>query len=331
MADAIVARIESPAEPRSVNASGDDLDAATIVQRGNHPVACSDGRPGAGCPGIDRRAAGRPVRHDAAGRDPGREHRPLACRQAPDRPDARRVRDAVRRGRLARLQPEGRRVLRGREVDPLGAGEARRVRLHPAPLESARGGPEPSRRWWRPRPRSRRSSGRAGSSTSPRSWARLPRRTWTWSRSRSASSWSAAARRSSTRSTTSTGTARTRRTRWPPCARPARPGRGAWSCATRTAARSPTSSCRSWARPARRSPPTGRPGRHLGDPHPQRRRARGRELHRRRAGRDPPRPGHDQRVRRALRERQHGQRPREPRPQDGPRAAARRRRPRSPT
>ena len=62
---------------------------------------------------------------------------------------------------------------------------------------------------------------------------------------------------------------------------------------------------------------------HLGHPHPQRRRARGRELPRRRAGGRPPRPGDDQRLRRALRQRQHGQRPGRPRPQDGARAASR--------
>ena len=40
--------------------------------------------------------------------------------------------------------------------------------------------------------------------------------------------------------------------------------------------------------------------------------------------RGPPRPGHDQRLRRALRQRQHGQHPRQPRAQDRPRARARR-------
>ena len=75
----------------------------------------------------------------------------------------------------------------------------------------------------------------------------------------------------------------------------------------------------------------GRPGlagRHLGHPHPQRRRARGRQLDRRRAGRRPPRPGDDQRLRRALRQREHGLDPRQPRAQDAvPARAARWRRP----
>ena len=64
----------------------------------------------------------------------------------------------------------------------------------------------------------------------------------------------------------------------------------------------------------------------LGHPHPQRRGARGRELDRGGPGRRPPRPGHDQRLRRALRQREHGLDPRQPRAQDGagarPRPAA---------
>ena len=85
-------------------------------------------------------------------------------------------------------------------------------------------------------------------------------------------------------------------------------------------------------RAARASSPTSRPtldadadgaDRHLGDPHPQRRRAGGRQLDGRRDGRDPPRPGHDQRLRRALRQRQHGQHPGQPRAQDGQRRSSR--------
>ncbi len=58
------------------------------------------------------------------------------------------------------------------------------------------------------------------------------------------------------------------------------------------------------------------PDRGLGHPHPQRRRAGGGEFARRGGGRRPPCPGDDQRLRRALRQRQHGQHPRQPRPQD---------------
>ena len=63
----------------------------------------------------------------------------------------------------------------------------------------------------------------------------------------------------------------------------------------------------------------GRPRRargRVGHPHPQRRGARGRELDRGGPGGRPPRPGDDQRLRRALRQREHGLDPRQPRAQD---------------
>ena len=74
------------------------------------------------------------------------------------------------------------------------------------------------------------------------------------------------------------------------------------------------------ARPALDGDP-GSAGRQLGHPHPQRRRARRGQHDRRGRGRRAPRPGHDQRLRRALRQRQHGQHPGQPGPQDraGPR------------
>ena len=73
--------------------------------------------------------------------------------------------------------------------------------------------------------------------------------------------------------------------------------------ADRRAARgsSATSAARS-----RRDPDA--PGRDVGHPHPQRRRAGRRQLDRRGRGRHPPRPGDDQRLRRALRQREHGRR-----------------------
>ena len=58
---------------------------------------------------------------------------------------------------------------------------------------------------------------------------------------------------------------------------------------------------------------------HVGHPHPQRRRAGGGQLRRRGGRRGAPRAGNHQRLRRALRQRQHGQRPRQPGAQDGPR------------
>ena len=96
------------------------------------------------------------------------------------------------------------------------------------------------------------------------------------------------------------------------------------SSATRTAAPSPTSSCASsrTTRDALAADPDAPPG-HLGHPHPQRRRAGGRQLAGRGGGRGAPRAGHHQRLRRALRQRQHGQRHGQPGAQDGPAARAR--------
>jgi hypothetical protein len=64
---------------------------------------------------------------------------------------------------------------------------------------------------------------------------------------------------------------------------------------------------------------------HLGHPHPQRRRAGGGQHDGCRGRRRPPCAGHHQRLRRALRQRQHGQRHGQPGAQDRPHLAARRR------
>ncbi len=267
----------------------------------------------------DRRP-GRPLRHDPARRDAGREHHALARRQAARRADARRVRDAVHRGRLAGLQPQGHRVLRGRPDDALGARQAGRLRVDPPPLERARRRPEPARAGRRrdpgrddlrevlaaprrrgPRrhagrePRHDRRLGRLRRRPRPRGdlrrrafLRRLPRR----SRLRPVH----AARRSPGRC---------------PDAGPVRHER-------RHADRRAGHDHRRRADRAR-----GRRRRaagHLGDPHPQRRRPRGRQLDGRGGGRDPPRPGHDQRLRRAGRQREHGQHPGQPRAQDAARA-----------
>ena len=61
--------------------------------------------------------------------------------------------------------------------------------------------------------------------------------------------------------------------------RPAGGARGRSSCATRTAARCRTNSSRSSPTSVPRSRRSGRAGGHLGHPHPQRRRAGGRQLH----------------------------------------------------
>ena len=61
----------------------------------------------------------------------------------------------------------------------------------------------------------------------------------------------------------------------------------------------------------------GRPRPHLGHPRPRRHGPCGRQLAGRGRRRDPPRPGHGQRLRRALRQREPRHDPREPRAQDG--------------
>ena len=63
-------------------------------------------------------------------------------RQAPDRPDARRVRHALHRGRLARLQPQGHRVLQGRPRHDLADARSSRRSARRA---TARTGPRTTR------------------------------------------------------------------------------------------------------------------------------------------------------------------------------------------
>ena len=171
-----------------------------------------------------RRPPGRPVRHDPARRDPGREHHPLARRQAAHRPDARRVRDALHRGRLAGLEPQGRRLLRGRQDHDLADGPAGRVRLDPPSGEPARGRPEP------PGPGRGRDAGRddlrqelaAPRRGGPRRDAgREPRHDRGLRPLRRPS---AVARRSTTRSTTSTASRPTGATRSRRCGPPAQAG-----------------------------------------------------------------------------------------------------------
>ena len=116
-------------------------------------------------------SAGHPLRHDPPRRHAGREHHALAGRQAPHRPHARRVRHALRRGRLAGLQPQGHRVLRGRPDDDLEPRQAGGVRLHARTRPTRRRGPEPARAGARRRRRSSPSSASPGTSTSSRSCA----------------------------------------------------------------------------------------------------------------------------------------------------------------
>ena len=100
--------------PPTSRASRDTTDGLVVVGttgvRDRRDRAARRGDRGAGV--SDR--PGHPLRHDAPRRDAGREHHVVARRQAAHRADARRVRDALRRGRLAGFEPEGHRVLQGR-------------------------------------------------------------------------------------------------------------------------------------------------------------------------------------------------------------------------
>ena len=127
------------------------------TRRGRHdrrsPLRCS--RRSRRAPGSrHERRPGRPLRHDPARRDAGREHHVVARRQAARGADARRVRDAVHRGRLAGVEPEGHRLLRSGPQDALGAREARGVRLDPASVEQARRRSRTCASWSPPRRRS---------------------------------------------------------------------------------------------------------------------------------------------------------------------------------
>ena len=132
MADAVVAALEAtrPARPRP---------SARGPARRRQPP--------------DDRPRG-PLRHDPARRHPARGPDRLARRQDQDRPPARRVRHGLHRGRLAGLQPQGRRLLRGRPVDRLEEREAGRLRLDPPPLQPRRDRPQPASRSSPPRRRS---------------------------------------------------------------------------------------------------------------------------------------------------------------------------------
>ena len=84
----------------------------------------------------------RPLRHDPSRRHAARGPRAVTGGQAEDRQTARRGRIRLHRGRLARLQPEGRGVLRGRPRNDVPACAAGRVRLDAPSCQSGRGGSE---------------------------------------------------------------------------------------------------------------------------------------------------------------------------------------------
>ena len=189
-------------------------------------------------PRRDRRSPGHPLRHDPPRRHPGREHHAVARRQAARRADARRVRDALHRGRLAGLQPQGHRVLRGGPDDALGDARSWRPSGRPATASNtARRRPEPARAGRRrdagrddlrqelAAPRHRGPGRDAGREPRhDRGLGRLRRR----SRARGGLRRRALLRRLQ-------GRPRLRARRR--CGPPARPARGRSSCATRTAAR----------------------------------------------------------------------------------------------
>ena len=109
-----------------------------------------------------------PLRHHAARRHAAREHLAVAQRQGQDRAAPRRLRHSLHRGRLAGLEPQGRRVLRPHPRGAARAGQDLRLRLDPLqadPLRSRRQHPDAARgaarrwsRWW----------ARAGTSTCAR-------------------------------------------------------------------------------------------------------------------------------------------------------------------
>ena len=132
------ADLADPADPTDglvvVGTTGFATAVVEALEAGVRPASRHDRRGRrrrAGRPGTGRRP-GHPLRHDPARRHPGREHHAVARRQAARRADARRVRDALHRGRLAGLEPQGHRVLRGRPDDALGARPAGRLRARPA-------------------------------------------------------------------------------------------------------------------------------------------------------------------------------------------------------
>ena len=277
-----------------------------------------------------RRSArpGRPLRHDAPRRHAGREHHALARGQAADRPPARRVRHALHRGRLARLEPEGRRLL------PRGArASAGRTRSWP--------------------PSARRAIARTRAEADPnlqelaraetpvvtifgKSWLLHVIEVLGASPAENLDMIADSVRFIAERGRELVYDAehyfdgyKADRDYAVSTLRAARDAGARTLVLCDTNGGTLTSELLAILADTRDALEAdgGRAGGHLGHPHPQRRGARGRQLARRGAGGRPPRPGDDQRLRRALRQREHGQRPRRPRPEDRARAAPGRRRP----
>ena len=271
-----------------------------------------------------------PLRHDPPRRHPGREHHALARRQAARRADARRVRLPVHRGRLAGLQPQGHRVLRG--------GPRRRAG------STAKLAAFGSTRHRANRPEEDPNLRELVAAETPvvtifgKSWllhvTEVLGATPAENLDMIADS-VGVRRRPRPRGGLRRGALLRRLQGGPRLRAVDAPGRPPGRRPDPRPVRHERRHADGRAGPDRRRRPglaRGRPGRargHLGHPHPQRRRARGRELDRRGPGGRPPRPGDDQRLRRAVRQREHGLDPRQPRAQDARAArAAGRRRPR---
>ena len=236
---------------------------------------------------------GRHLRHDPARRQPAGGPVAHRRRQAPGGRAARPPRRHLHRGRLARRQPQGHRVLRpGQEGARPRHRDAGRLRLDPPGRRQARrttrcwpSSSRPARRWpasWPSR----------GTATSPRRCGPRSTRRSPWWPTRCATCASTTCASSSMPSTSSTATATTPTS---PCG----PGRGRGG--RRRGARAVRHQRRLAARRrrpgrGRRARPDQRPARH---PLPQRRRLRRGQLARRRAGGGDPGPGLHQRLRRA--------------------------------
>ena len=186
------------------------------------------------------------LRHHAARRRAARGHQPHRRRQADDRPAPGRLRRGLHRGRLARRQPAGHRVLRPRpprrstSSTPSSSPSAPPAGRAPRPPRTRR-----SRRCWSRAPRS--SPWSPSRTTGMSNWRCAPRwrRTWRWSATPSPTCASRAAASSSTASTSSTATS----------ANPEYAKRGRAAPRTRPA---PTSSC-SATPTAACCPPRSRP------------------------------------------------------------------------
>ena len=152
-----------------------------VVERLGDAASAQVGAAARGCRGRPMTdTPGRPVRHDPPRRHPGREHHPVARRQAADRAPARRATacPTSRAAGRARTRRTSSSSSAAKDIR-VGEREARRVRLDPPPLEHRRRPTRTCRSSSAPRRPSSRSSARAGCSTSPRCSARRPTRTST--------------------------------------------------------------------------------------------------------------------------------------------------------